>query len=59
MYLLPTSHIKIKLSIAIAAFSRCSRVSGEVQEKPVRSHRSDHGRTGENMRIQELVMNGL
>lgn len=59
MYLLPISHIKIKFSIAISAFSRCNTVGSEVQEKPIRSHRSDNGRTGENMRIQELVMNYL
>lgn len=56
MYLLPISHIKIKFSVGIAAFSRRDTVGSEVQEKSIRSHRSDNGRTGKNMRIQELVM---
>jgi len=45
------SYTKVKFSLTIAAFSRCNTLSREVQEKPIRSHRSDYGRTGENMSI--------
>jgi len=45
------SHTKVKFSVTIAAFPRCDTLSREVQEKPIRSHRSDYGRTGQNMSI--------